>query len=75
MDHEGSLTNCLTLGFRVLPNYGNDVRRLYNQLLSEIAQSSLLSTIVSSILGRKVSIGKLDSNMWKDVVNTNYALS
>ena len=59
----------------MLPNYGNDVRRLYNQLLSEIAQGELLSAIVSSILGRKVAIGKLDSNMWKDVVNTNYALS
>ena len=61
--------------FRVLPNYGNDVRRLYNQLLSEIAQGDLLSAIVSSVLGRKVGIGKLDSDMWKDVVDTNYALS
>ena len=75
MDHEGSLTNCLTLGFRVLPNYGNDVRKQYNLLLAELAKGDLLAHIVSMILGRPVEIGKVDDALAKDVVNTNYALS
>lgn len=61
--------------FRVLPNYGNDVRRQYNNLLVELAKGDLLSHILSMVLNRTVSVGKLDADMWKDVAQTNYALS
>lgn len=61
--------------FRVLPNYGNDVRKQYNLLLAELAKGTLLDHIVSMILGRPVELGKIDSTLWEDVVNTNYALS
>ena len=61
--------------FRVLPNYGNDVRRQYNNLLVELAKGDLLSHILSMVLNRPVSVGKLDADMWKDVAQTNYALS
>lgn len=61
--------------FRVLPNYGNDVRKQYNLLLSELAKGTLLDHIVSMILGRPVELGKIDSTLWEDVVNANYALS
>ena len=61
--------------FKVLPNYGNDLRRQYNQVLSDIAKSDMLSFILSQILGQKFTVGKLDDNMWKDVLDTEYALS
>lgn len=61
--------------FRCHPNYGNDLRRQYNQILSDIAKSNLLSFIMSQVLGQEITIGKLDSDMWQDVLETDYALS
>jgi len=61
--------------FRCLPNYGNDLRKQYNICLSNIAKSNLLSFIISQIINRKVTIGKLDDNLWKDILDTEYALS
>jgi hypothetical protein len=60
---------------RVLPSYGNDVRKQYNLLLQEIAKSNLLSCVVSQILKREVEIGKGDENMWQNIHVANYALS
>lgn len=61
--------------FRVLPNYGNDLRRQYNNLLVELARGSLLDHIVEQVIGRPVELGKIDADLWKDVAATNYALS
>ena len=61
--------------FRVLPSYGNDVRKQYNLLLTELAKGKLLDHIISMVLGRPVALGKIDDDLWKDVVETNYALS
>lgn len=61
--------------FRVLPAYGNDVRKQYNLLLAELAKGKLLDHIISMILSRPVQLGKLDSDLWKEVVDANYALS
>lgn len=61
--------------FRCLPNYVNDLRKQYNQILSDIARSDMLSYILSQLLGRKTKIGKLDPDMWKDVLDAEYALS
>lgn len=61
--------------FRVLPNYGNDLRRQYNQLLSDIARYPLLSFLLSQITGKIQNVPKMDPNMWKDVLEANYALS
>ena len=60
---------------RVLPHYGNDVRRQYNNLLAEVAKGNLLNTLLSEITGREINIPKVDPDMWKDVKVTNYALS
>ena len=60
--------------FRCHPNYGNDLRRQYNQILSDIAKSNLLSFILSQVLGQEFTAGKLDNDMWKDVLHTEYAL-
>ena len=61
--------------FRCLPNYGNDLRKQYNLLLSHIAKSNLLGYMISQIVGQKVSIGKLNANMAADVLVAEYALS
>jgi hypothetical protein len=61
--------------FRCLPNYGNDLRQQYNNLLAEIAASELLSSIVSQITHSKFKAGKLDPTLPADIYTTNYALS
>ncbi|AZO48083.1 DNA-directed RNA polymerase [Mesorhizobium sp. M4B.F.Ca.ET.058.02.1.1] len=61
--------------FRCLPNYGNDLRRQYNNLLAEIAESNLLGFIVSQMVGKPIQINKLDPHLAHDIRNTNYALS
>ncbi|QIG67740.1 RNAP2-like RNA polymerase protein [Rhizobium phage RHph_Y38] len=61
--------------FRCLPNYGNDLRKQYNILLAGIAKSRLLSFLLTQITGRKMEVGKLDPDLWKDVLDADYALS
>lgn len=61
--------------FRCLPNYGNDLRKQYNLQLHLIARSNLLSFLLSQLLHRKVSIGKLNPGMIPDILEANYALS
>lgn len=75
MEVEGELTTRLTFGFRVLPNYGNDLREQYNRQLMLIAKSNLLGYLLSQITGRQLTIGKLDPNLWQDIMATDYALS
>lgn len=61
--------------FRCLPHYGNDLREQYNRQLALIARSSLLQDIVSQLVGKPVSVSKLDPMLWKQIEQTNYALS
>lgn len=61
--------------FRCHPNYGNDLRKQYNLLLSNIAKSNLLSYTISQITKREINVGKLDDNLWKDILHANYSLS
>lgn len=75
MESKGELTTRLTNGFRCHPNYGNDLRRQYNQILSDIAKSDLLGYILSQVLGQEFSAGKLDDSLWQDILETDYALS
>ena len=59
----------------MLPNYGNDLRRQYNRLLAEVAQSDLLSFLVSQIVKRRITVTKLDPDMFGDILEANYSLS
>lgn len=74
MEDRGRLTTCLTSGFRVLPNYGNDIRRQYNRILSDIAASKILESIVSQIKGHHEPVGKA-GDISQDILESNYALS
>ena len=61
--------------FRVLPNYGDDLRSQYNNQLMLIARSNILGSIISQLVGRRVQIGKLDPTLWVDIAKAEYALS
>ena len=58
-----------------MPNYGNDLRRQYNQLLAEVSRSDLLSFLVSQIVKRRITVAKLGPDMFGDILEANYALS
>lgn len=62
--------------FRCLPQYANDLRRQYNIQLKLVAQSNLLGFIMGQVIGQPdLVIGKIDPDMWKDIEETEYALS
>jgi len=60
--------------FRCHPNYGNDLRQQYNQILSELAASDILLFITWQVTKGNVQVSKL-ADISKDVLNANYALS
>jgi hypothetical protein len=61
--------------FRVLPNYGNDLREQYNLQLMLIAKSNLLSFTLSQVMGKEIKVDKQNPNMWKEIKDSNYTLS
>jgi hypothetical protein len=61
--------------FRVLPNYGNDLREQYNLQLMLIAKSNLLSFTLTQIMGKEIKVDKANPNMWKHIMDSNYTLS
>ena len=61
--------------WRCLPHYGNDLRLQYNNLLMLIAKSEMLSFILTQITGQVVTYKKLDPDLWKDIMESNYSLS
>lgn len=60
--------------FRCLPNYGNDLRRQYNHLLTRIAKSDMLSFLLSQMQGKHIPITKKNPDMWKEIEHANYSL-
>lgn len=61
--------------FRVHPNYGNQIRRLYILMLALIAKSNMLEFLLEQITGKHIPIKKLSPNMWMKVMDSEYALS
>lgn len=60
--------------FRCLPAYGNDLRKQYNLIMSNIASSDLLSSLVSQIACKKITVNKM-GDISKSILESNYALS
>lgn len=61
--------------FRCLPQYANDLRKQYNIQLAEIAKSDMLAFLMSQVLGKEITYTKEDPDLWKDIEETEYALS
>lgn len=59
--------------FRAHPNKGDDLRRQYNHILSEIAGSDLLAFIASQVTGKPVSVTKM-GNISKQILDADYTL-
>ena len=74
MEAKGRLTTCLIFGFRCHPNYGNDLRKQYKQILYEIAKSELLLSIIRQILPDQDFVPYMGMDP-KLVLESNYALS
>ena len=60
--------------FRVHPNYGNDLRRQYNRIMHDLAQSNILGDIATQITGRRQELIKV-GNISSQILNADYALS
>jgi hypothetical protein len=61
--------------WRVLPSYGNDLRKQYNLQLALIAKSDMLAFMLSGMLAKPITIEKPNPEMWLQVLNADYALS
>jgi len=60
--------------WRVLPNYGNDLRRQYNLILAVIAKSDLLAFIASQVAGRIIPVKK-QADISALILEADYAIS
>jgi DNA-directed RNA polymerase len=60
--------------FFACPNYLNQVRSNYIEILSELASMTLLQDILTEIVGKPVKVPRL-ANISQDILQTEYALS
>lgn len=60
--------------FWACPNYMNQVRSNYIEILSELASMTLLQDILTEIVGKPVKVPRL-ANISQDILQTEYALS
>lgn len=60
--------------YRCLPNYGNDVRWQYILCMSQLAKSEMLSFLLSQIAREPVNVEKMDKSIWKDILDSDYAI-
>lgn len=67
---------CVHDCFRCLPAYGNDLRKQYNQILSDITKSKLLQFLLRQIMNKPdFCVNLPNPDMWKLVLDAEYALS
>jgi len=57
------------------PEYMQDVSQLYRLIMAEIANSNLLSDILTELRGSKVTVNKLSSNLDVEIMKSSYMLS
>jgi DNA-directed RNA polymerase len=61
--------------FYASPKYMNEVRRFYNEILTELAQMDLLQSIVREVTGRKYTVLKVSNTLHHHILDADYALS
>lgn len=61
--------------FMFHPNYFEQTCQLYREILAEIADSNLLSDILSEITGKKIGITKSTERLSQSILNSQYMLS
>jgi hypothetical protein len=61
--------------FRVHPNYGNDLRLQYRQILADINDSTMLQNLCSQIAERKIPVKKTGGLTRQTILNSNYCLA
>lgn len=60
--------------FKCHPNYANFMRMHYRDILAELADSNLISDLLSQIHGQEGTYQKLSANLSDSIRNSNYAL-
>lgn len=60
--------------FRCHPNYANNMRRQYNQILADISRSNMLSFLASQITGHHVPVTKM-ADLSAKILEADYALT
>ena len=53
----------------------NEVRQNYIDIFADMADSYMLSCMISQIVGKKVPVMKLSKDLSKDIRQSNYMLS
>lgn len=61
--------------FRFHPNYGNDVRQQYINIMAEIAESEILSSIASQLKERTITVNKKTNDLGEYIRKAEYPLS
>jgi hypothetical protein len=57
------------------PDYLQTVSQMYREILAQIADSDLLSNILSEISGTYIPVTKMSDDLSKDILNSEYMLS
>ena len=65
---------CIHDCFKFHANYGNDVRSQYIEILAELADSDILSSIASEIAGKQVPVTKLSVGLSAKILQSEYAI-
>lgn len=61
--------------FRVHPNYGNDIRRQYANILADLNDSTLLASLCSQVAGRRIPVKKIGGLTRQTIMESNYCLA
>lgn len=61
--------------FRVHPNYGNDLRQQYKQILADLNTSTLLASLCSQVAGKHIPVKKTGTLTRQTILNSNYCLA
>lgn len=65
---------CIHDNFKFHPNYGNNVRFQYVQILAELSGSTVLDYIGTEIRGKPVQVTKLSNDMYHKILDSEYAI-